>query len=49
MNAHELELFYRLEVDLAHIRELGSGRAGKRRIIPIIGAAPRVLMCRVVF
>ena len=37
MNAPELELFCRLEVDLAPIRELGSGRAGKRRIIPIIG------------
>ena len=37
MNAPELELFCRLEVDLAPIRELGSGRAGKCRIIPIIG------------
>ena len=37
MNAPELELFCRLEVDLAPIRELGSGRAGQRRIIPIIG------------
>ena len=37
MKAPEFELFCRLEVDLAPIRELGSGRAGKRRIIPIIG------------
>ena len=37
MNTPELELFCRLEVDLAPIRELGSGRAGQRRIIPIIG------------
>ena len=37
MNAPELELFCRLEVDLAPIRELGLGRAGMRRIIPIIG------------
>ena len=28
MYAPELELFCRLEVDLASIRELGSGRAG---------------------
>ena len=37
MNAPELELFCRLEVDLAPIRELGSVRGGNSWIIPIIG------------
>jgi len=37
MDAPELELFCRLEVDLAPIREMGIGRAGQRRIIPIVG------------
>ena len=37
MKAPELELFCRLEVDLAPIREMGIGRAGQRRIIPIVG------------
>lgn len=32
-----LEFFCRLEVELAPIREMGQGRAGQRRIIPIIG------------
>lgn len=37
MNPPPLEFSCRLEVDLAPIREMGPGRAGKRRIIPIIG------------
>lgn len=32
-----LEFFCRLEVDLSPIKEMGRGRAGQRRIIPIIG------------
>lgn len=32
-----LNPFCKLEVDLAPIREMGPGRAGQRRIIPIIG------------
>ena len=32
-----LELVCRLEVELGPIREMGAGRAGYRRIIPIIG------------
>lgn len=32
-----LEFFCRLEVELDQIQEMGQGRAGKRRIIPIIG------------
>ena len=32
-----LELFAELTVELGEIREMGIGRAGKRRIIPIIG------------
>lgn len=35
----DLEHFCDLVVELAPIRELGSGRAGKRRIIPIIGGS----------
>ena len=34
-----LELVCRLEVELDPIREIGAGRAGYRRIIPIIGGA----------
>ena len=37
MNAPSLELVCRLEVELDPIREMGQGRAGQRRIIPIIG------------
>ena len=37
MNPPQLEFAARLEVALAPIREIGSGRAGQRRIIPIIG------------
>jgi hypothetical protein len=37
MNAPSLELVCRLEVELDTVREMGSGRAGQRRIIPIIG------------
>lgn len=33
----DLKPFCLLEVDLAPIREMGPGRAGQRRIIPIIG------------
>ena len=35
--APRLAPFCELAVDLAPIREMGSGRAGRRRIIPIIG------------
>lgn len=35
--APRLEFFCRLEVELAPIREMGAGRAGQRRIVPIIG------------
>ncbi|MBT7223476.1 DUF3237 domain-containing protein [bacterium] len=34
-----LELVCRLEIELDPIREIGAGRAGYRRIIPIIGGA----------
>jgi len=37
MNAPQLELAFRLEVTLGPIREMGHGRAGHRRIIPITG------------
>ena len=37
MKPPSLELACTLTVELADIRELGEGRAGKRRIIPIIG------------
>ncbi len=37
MHAPSLEFACRLEVELAPIREMGPGRAGQRRIIPIIG------------
>ena len=37
MNAPSLELICRLEVELDPIHEMGAGRAGQRRIIPIIG------------
>jgi hypothetical protein len=33
----KLEFFCDLQVELDPIRELGAGRAGQRRIIPIIG------------
>jgi len=32
-----LEAFAELTVELGEVREMGTGRAGKRRIIPIIG------------
>jgi hypothetical protein len=35
--APQLDFVCRLEVDLASIDEMGPGRAGQRRIIPIIG------------
>ena len=37
MQAPELEHFCDLTVELADIMEMGPGRAGQRRIIPIIG------------
>ncbi len=37
MNEPTLELVCRLDVDLDPIREMGAGRAGHRRIIPIVG------------
>jgi hypothetical protein len=37
MNAPQLEFAFRLEVTLGPIREMGHGRAGRRRIIPING------------
>ena len=37
--APELEPFCELRVDLAPIMEMGPGRAGQRRIIPIIGGS----------
>lgn len=37
MDAPRLEFAFRLEVRLGPIREMGPGRAGHRRIIPIIG------------
>lgn len=37
MNAPSLEFAARLEVELDPIKEMGHGRAGQRRIIPIIG------------
>lgn len=37
MNAPQLEFAFRLEVTLGPIREMGHGRAGRRRIIPITG------------
>jgi hypothetical protein len=37
VSAPELEWVCRLSVKLAPIREMGTGRAGQRRIIPIIG------------
>ena len=37
MNPPLLEFAFRLEVKLGPIREMGPGRAGHRRIIPIIG------------
>lgn len=37
MNPPKLEFAFRLEVALGPIREMGPGRAGQRRIIPIIG------------
>jgi len=41
MNAPQLEFAFRLEVSLGPIREMGDGRAGHRRIIPIIGGTVR--------
>jgi hypothetical protein len=41
MKAPDLEHFCDLIVELAPIRELGLGRAGRRRIIPIIGGTAR--------
>ena len=37
MNPPKLEFACRLEVELAPIREMGQGRGGNRRIIPITG------------
>lgn len=37
MQMPKLEKFIELEVQLAPIQEMGNGRAGKRRIIPITG------------
>lgn len=37
MQSPQLEFACRLEVDLDPIMEMGAGRAGQRRIIPIIG------------
>lgn len=37
MQPPQLELVCQLQVDLGPIREMGPGRAGQRRIIPIIG------------
>ncbi|CUH80737.1 DUF3237 domain-containing protein [Tropicibacter naphthalenivorans] len=37
MEKPTLELVCRLEVELDPIKEMGAGRAGQRRIIPIIG------------
>lgn len=37
MISPDLEFVCRLTVELASITEMGEGRAGKRRIIPIIG------------
>jgi len=45
MTPPQLEFACRLEVDLAPIHEMGLGRAGQRRIIPIIGGkvtGPRI-------
>lgn len=39
MTHPELEFVCRLEVELAPVREMGVGRAGARRIIPIIGGS----------
>jgi hypothetical protein len=41
MNAPDLEHFCDLTVELADIIELGPGRSGQRRIIPIIGGTVR--------
>ena len=41
MNAPQLEFAFRLEVTLGPIREMGAGRAGQRRIIPITGGTVR--------
>ncbi|NKB53912.1 MAG: DUF3237 family protein [Rhizobiaceae bacterium] len=37
LNPPQLELVCDYSVDLAPVRELGSGLAGKRRIVPIVG------------
>ena len=37
MTELQLEFACRLEVELAPIKEMGNGRAGQRRIIPITG------------
>ena len=37
MTTPQLEFACRLEVELAPIKEMGNGRAGQRRIIPITG------------
>lgn len=37
MTTPKLEFACRLDVELAPIKEMGNGRAGQRRIIPIIG------------
>jgi len=37
MHAPQLEFALRLDVTLGPIREMGAGRAGHRRIVPIIG------------
>jgi uncharacterized protein DUF3237 len=41
MNVPELTHFCDLEVQLGPVKELGEGRAGKRRIIPIVGGNVR--------
>jgi len=39
MHAPQLKFAFRLDVKLGPIREMGKGRAGQRRIIPIIGGS----------
>ncbi|MEM6460328.1 MAG: DUF3237 domain-containing protein [Pseudomonadota bacterium] len=39
MTPPELEFVCRLDIELAPVQEMGTGRAGKRRIIPIVGGA----------
>jgi len=39
MTTPKLEFACLLEVELSPIKEMGTGRAGQRRIIPIIGGS----------